>query len=287
MTTTTTENTKIHPFQKAGLGLAPFRFDGVTERVYQACHGAPIQPGSSCDFCGTAIRYEYWILSADNRKSKVGCDCIFKLNQSDKLTSDAKRAKRDHDRAVREARKQAKREERRAARKAQAAEAAEAYVKDNPEFAGLLTGEFDGNAILKDMARNLREWGSLTPNQEAFARNLIEEMKANGGMTEREREEAEYEAAKKPAPEGRVEVEGKVVHFKTVQGFGYNQTTLKMLVICDGFKVWCTAPTGGDDFSKGDRIRFTVTLTRSDKDEDFAFGKRPTKLVNVTSKEVA
>lgn len=73
------ETSEIHRFQVAGLGIAPFHFTGeVTEKTYQACPGAPVQAGSSCDYCGTCIRYEFWVKSADGKEFKVGCDCIHK-----------------------------------------------------------------------------------------------------------------------------------------------------------------------------------------------------------------
>jgi hypothetical protein len=69
---------KIHKFEKAGLGLAPYRYLGMEEKIYQACNGAPVQPGSSCDYCGTAIRYCFWLLSKDGKRFKVGSECILK-----------------------------------------------------------------------------------------------------------------------------------------------------------------------------------------------------------------
>jgi len=75
-----TVGSTIHAFEVAGLGKAPFKFTGMSEKVYQACHGAPVQPGSVCDYCGTAIRYEFWIKSADQKTFKVGCDCVSKTD---------------------------------------------------------------------------------------------------------------------------------------------------------------------------------------------------------------
>lgn len=75
-----TVGSTVHAFEVSGLGKAPFKFVRMTEKVYQACHGAPVQPGSSCDFCGTAIRYEFWIKSSDQKEFKVGCDCVEKTN---------------------------------------------------------------------------------------------------------------------------------------------------------------------------------------------------------------
>ncbi len=66
----------VHRFENAGLGRAPFRFMGMTKRVYQACSGAPIQPGASCDYCGTGIMYVYHIQDADGKKFHVGCECV-------------------------------------------------------------------------------------------------------------------------------------------------------------------------------------------------------------------
>lgn len=49
------ERSTIHKFELAGLGKAPFHFTGqVSEKTYQACNGAPVQPASTCDYCGTA-----------------------------------------------------------------------------------------------------------------------------------------------------------------------------------------------------------------------------------------
>ncbi len=71
--------TIYHKFEEAGLGKAPFRFVGCnTGIIYQACPDAPVQPGSSCDFCGNAIMNEFWIEGADGKRFKVGCDCVKK-----------------------------------------------------------------------------------------------------------------------------------------------------------------------------------------------------------------
>ncbi len=53
-----------HVFERAGLGLAPFRFVGMEEKTFQACPGAPIQAGSSCDYCGTGM-------GADSRSEQI------------------------------------------------------------------------------------------------------------------------------------------------------------------------------------------------------------------------
>lgn len=83
----------IHPFEAAGLGQSPFRFLGISEKVYVACLGAPEQPGGTCDYCGTGIRYCCHIRSADKKEFVVGCDCVRKLDREDnKLLTAMERA---------------------------------------------------------------------------------------------------------------------------------------------------------------------------------------------------
>jgi hypothetical protein len=81
----------VHPFEKSNLGLAPFRLVNITEKWYVACQGAPKQPSSSCDFCGTCIAYEFWIRSSDGKEFKVGCDCVRKTGDA-ALTTEVERA---------------------------------------------------------------------------------------------------------------------------------------------------------------------------------------------------
>lgn len=71
------ETSTIHRFERAGLGLAPFRFTGMSENAIRYPDGTS-KAGGSCDFCGTGIRYEFWCVSADDKSFKVGCDCIHK-----------------------------------------------------------------------------------------------------------------------------------------------------------------------------------------------------------------
>lgn len=71
-----------HVFEAAGLGKAPFRCVGVVEVTYQACPGAPIQPGGSCDYCGTGISIHCKIKSADGKEFKVGSDCVRKTGDA-------------------------------------------------------------------------------------------------------------------------------------------------------------------------------------------------------------
>jgi hypothetical protein len=96
-----------------------------------------------------------------------------------------------------------------------------------------------------------------------------------------DRQDAE-KAVSVPAPEGRVVVVGTVVKVAYVSdNYSYTEKyTTKITVKSDaGYTVYVTAPGEIDlgDELKGKRVQFTATLTRSDRDESFAFGKRPSK----------
>jgi len=67
---------KVHAF--AHLGQAPYTYVGYRHLTYQACHGAPIQVGGSCDHCMTGIMDAYYFRSADGKEFKVGSTCVAK-----------------------------------------------------------------------------------------------------------------------------------------------------------------------------------------------------------------
>ena len=109
---------------------------------------------------------------------------------------------------------------------------------------------------------------------------------------QREKREAE-KAEAADCPEGRMVIEGEVVSVKWKDSdYG---GSLKMTVKTDhGYLVWGSVPStlcsmetivsdGEDswteyrDVGRGDRVRFTGTVTPSDTDKKFGFFKRPTK----------
>ena len=71
-----TSEVGTHVWERAKLGVAPFRFVGVTIKTYQACPDAPIQPGTCCDYCGTGIMEVCIIRDARGKEFKVGNDCV-------------------------------------------------------------------------------------------------------------------------------------------------------------------------------------------------------------------
>ena len=88
---TTESESTLHPFERAGLGKAPFRFVGF--EAQDLCYGQAIlnreeyqrtgilvttAPGGSCAFCGTYIVQMCRIGSADGKRFHVGTDCVAK-----------------------------------------------------------------------------------------------------------------------------------------------------------------------------------------------------------------
>ena len=79
-----TENAALvgkHAFEAAGLGLAPFRFVGMSENIITYPDGTT-KAGGSCDYCGTGIRYQCAIVSTDGKRAVVGCECIRKVGDT-------------------------------------------------------------------------------------------------------------------------------------------------------------------------------------------------------------
>lgn len=75
----------MHPFERAGLGVAPFRFAGLVESVIKV--GDDVKPAGTCQFCFTGIRYCAQIVSADGKRFVIGCDCL--LTQLGKASNTA------------------------------------------------------------------------------------------------------------------------------------------------------------------------------------------------------
>jgi hypothetical protein len=259
----------VHRFEAAGLGKAPFTLLEMQRIVFQACPGAPIQAGGSCDYCGTAICYAFRIQSADGRSFKVGSDCVEKVGDAG-LAQKIKRVRAAYDRELRMARRErarsaaaATREEAAKARR----KAARAAAADFAAAHGLvacfrvaLKGPKRGVAI--EFLGKLRDYGSLTPAQTAFLKSIG--------------------TRSAPAPTGRVTFTATIESVKSREGYR-GSIEYKMTVRADaGFRAWMTAPVSlldvpgiGLDRFKGQRVEVTATLEPSREDAGFAFGKRP------------
>ncbi len=101
---------KVHVFESAGLGKAPFTWVGyheerggkVTEiNGVTVTVGAPGQPLGTCAFCGTGIAICCEIVSADGKSFVVGSDCVLKTGdkglkvQVDEMKATMNRKKQD------------------------------------------------------------------------------------------------------------------------------------------------------------------------------------------------
>lgn len=104
---------EIHPFEKAGLGKAPFRFVGMAQQ--DRCYGEVIlnraecdrtgialttTPGGTCAYCGQAIMRMFDIESADGKHFHVGCECVNRTGDK-KLARSVNQARLAADRAKR------------------------------------------------------------------------------------------------------------------------------------------------------------------------------------------
>lgn len=147
------------------------------------------------------------------------------------------------------------------------------FVAANPDLAFMADKDHEHtNSFVADVARKLRAYGELSERQvEAVRRSIVRD-------AERDVERAVEPTA--PVIEGRGEVSGRVLSTKWQDSdFG---STLKMLVQDDrGFKVWGSVPSS-IEVERGDVVRFTATVERSQDDEAFGFFKRPTKAVVVS-----
>lgn len=165
----------MHPFEQANLGKAPFRCTHVTVRWF-SIPGVPgtTKPGSSCDYCGTGIAYEYWIKSSDEKTFKVGCDCVLKTHA---VVDNFKQVKREFARQQKEAKYAKRREAREAAFKVQRDQRFEQFQKDEPAIAAFLLAlspDYNENSFIRDMRDSMIKWGSLTGNQTGAIKRMIE-----------------------------------------------------------------------------------------------------------------
>lgn len=86
MKTDNSNEVGLHVFERAGLGKAPFRCVGYSEKFITHPDGST-QAAGSCDYCGTGIRFQCQIRSRDGHVFKVGTDCVAKTGDAGLLQS--------------------------------------------------------------------------------------------------------------------------------------------------------------------------------------------------------
>lgn len=171
----------MHPFQKSGLGTAPFRCVGVQENVF-VMPGGYAKAGGSCDYCGTGIRWEFLIRSADGKNFKVGCDCVEKTYREYGVEVENFRAVRlEHARQRREAGAKVRREARQQAWEAQRAiwaaerqEATAAWREEHADLIARIEQHKGKNEFLYSMADAIKHYGRLTDRQQASVERSLQ-----------------------------------------------------------------------------------------------------------------
>jgi hypothetical protein len=159
-----------HPFEKAGLGKAPFSCTHVSENVFTLPDGTS-KAGGCCDYCGTGIRWEFWIKGsiAGAKQFKVGCDCVAKtgwgIEGFEKVRADHTRARRQAGAQSRRAARQAQVAAQRAQRQADRLEATQVWRNVNSAVVARLEAYEGTNDFLHISAINLAQWGNLTQRQ--------------------------------------------------------------------------------------------------------------------------
>jgi hypothetical protein len=160
----------IHLFQKLGLGTAPFSCTHVTENVFENGDGTT-KAGGCCDYCGTGIRWEFWIKGsiAGAKQFKVGCDCVAKtgwgIEGFEKVRAAHARARRQAGAQSRRAARQAQMAAERAKKLAERQEATQAWRDANSAVVARLMAYEGTNSFLRDMMSNLSHWGNLSARQ--------------------------------------------------------------------------------------------------------------------------
>lgn len=164
------KRTMTHPFEKAGLGTAPFSCTHVTENVFENGDGTS-KAGGCCDYCGTGIRWEFWIKGsiAGARQFKVGCDCVARtgwgIDRFLEVRAAHARARRQAGAQSRRAARQAQVAAERAQRAAERQEATQAWRDANSALVARLAAYTGTNDFLRGMIQNLAQWGNLSARQ--------------------------------------------------------------------------------------------------------------------------
>ena len=229
--------------------------DGMIETVYEDIH--------NCGHCGSHIRFAAVMAHEPSMEFiVVGQDCL--TNRFDEMS------KADF-KVLRDAAKKAARESKKAEQRA-------ALIKEHPELADAFESN---NSFIQDVMWKFHKYAELSDRQIAAVKTAL--VRDAEWEVKKAAEQKKMESAK-DAPSGRIEITGEILSIKRREtDFG---STLKMIVKTDdGWKLWTTVPSsimGTDEGLSGKHVTLTVTVTPSNDDPKFAFGKRPSKAVLVS-----
>lgn len=261
------ETILTHRFENAGLGKWPYRFQGVDDPGR----------GSSCDYCGTGIRFQFWFRSADGKRFKTGCDCFYKAFEGLESTTvyrQVQKAERQAKAAAAEKSKAEKAKRDREARREAARQTLEAagLARAWQIFTAVETANWRyEEPTIYDLVAKLVQFGSISDKQTELLRKLVRQVEARG--------EAPAGSEPFPVTTERVTVRGRVLSMKWHQS---RFPAMKMLVQTDaGWKAYGTRPEGLDNddaalsLHVGDTVEFVATLEPSRDDKSFGFFSRP------------
>jgi hypothetical protein len=171
-----------HPFEKANLGKAPFSCTHVSENAFRLPDGSA-KAGGCCDYCGTGIRWEFWIKGsiAGARQFKVGCDCVAKtgwgIEGFEKVRADHTRARRQEGAEKRAEKKREARkawiDEQHAARAIEREAATKVWREAYSALAARLDAYTGTNDFLLSMIERLGYWGTLSAKQTEAAESCF------------------------------------------------------------------------------------------------------------------
>ena len=159
-----------HPFEKSGLGKAPFSCTHVTEKVWDNGDGTT-KAGGFCDYCGTGIRWEFWIKGsiAGAKQFKVGCDCVAKtgwdIEGFEKVRADHTRARRQAGAKARREALLAKQAIEREQAQAERLVASEQWRTEHAEVCARLAAYEGENSFLFNVKHTLALFGKLSDRQ--------------------------------------------------------------------------------------------------------------------------
>ena len=233
-----------------------------------------------CAHCGQRLKYGA-LLTNESEKSLIviGEDCLD--NRFDNVTAAQFKQLREEAKAKAAATRSLDRKN--------------TALKENP---GLADGYDSTNSFVQDVMRRFDRKGEITERQVAAVLKVI---KQDADRAERQAQWVEEAKLAADAPTGKVTVTGEIISTKWQESM-YGSTQKMIVKTEDGWKLWVTVPSSIEDVMdcklssscwsnhaegkteyrdvhklEGKTVTLTATVTPSDRDSKFAFGKRPSK----------
>ena len=150
-----------------------------------------------------------------------------------------------------------------------------------PAYPGRLYYEEE---TIRDIVSKLVKYGSISEAAMKLVKDLTERIPDRDKRNaERAAERAAEKAAAKPAPTGRVKIEGTVLKVEDREtDFGVR--TVMTVKTADGWIAWGSVPSG-ITVERDCKVVFVATVEPSERDDKFAFFKRPVLYVSPEEKK--